>query len=59
MKASTRVLFPWMLASALATSQVIDWGAPQLDISIGSHTYKHIHHRSQKKLRRLNRQANK
>jgi len=51
-----RVLLPWLLATAMAESTAIDWGSTMLDIGVGSRTYKRIHHRSQKKLRRLARQ---
>ena len=50
-------LFPIILAASMARSRIIDWGATMLDLGIGSRTYKHIHHRSQKKLRRLARQG--
>lgn len=56
MKANKMALFPWVLALTLRGSPIVDWGATMLDIGIGSHTYKYIHHRSQKKLRRLARQ---
>lgn len=56
MKRSAPALFPWLLASAMKASRIVDWGATMLDLGIGSRTYKHIHHRSQKKLRRLARQ---
>lgn len=56
MKRGALALFPWVLGAALKGSRSIDWGATLLDIGIGSHTYKYIHHRSQKKLRRLTRQ---
>ncbi len=56
MKRGSLALFPWLLAAAMKGSKVIDWGSTLLDLGIGSRTYKRIHHRSQKKLRRLARQ---
>lgn len=56
MKRSALALFPWLLAVAMRGSKVIDWGSTTLDLGIGSRTYKHIHHRSQKKIRRQARQ---
>lgn len=49
-------LFPIVLAAQMAGSRIIDWGQTLLDLGMGSRTYKHIHHRSQAKLRRIARQ---
>ena len=49
-------LLPWMLALSMWGSKIIDWGSSTLDLGERTRTYKRIHHRSQKKLRKLRRQ---
>jgi len=52
MKRGVSALWPWLITGALAVGRTAEM---LRDIHGSSRTYKFIHHRSQKKLRRLAR----
>ena len=53
MKRGSLALWPWLIASALAVSET---AGILKDIHTVGRGYKNIHHRSQKKVRRITRQ---